>query len=56
MKTKGIKSAYKQYDNVAESYKDFCKVVKKKKFYKKLKGNKDYKTWVDEISKTTAHR
>jgi Bax protein len=30
---------------------DFCKLMKKKKFYKKLKGNMDYKIWVDAISK-----
>jgi Bax protein len=50
-KTKGIKTRYKQYDSVEESYKDFCKLLKKKKFYKKLKDNKDYKLWVDAISK-----
>lgn len=51
LKTKGIKSAYKQYDNVEESYEDFCKVLKKKKFYKGLKGNQDYILWIDAISK-----
>jgi flagellum-specific peptidoglycan hydrolase FlgJ len=47
----GLKSRYKQYSNVVASYVDFCKVLKKKKYYKKLKGNKDYKLWVDAISK-----
>jgi Bax protein len=51
LKTNGIKSRYKQYDNVEEGYEDFCKVIKKKKFYKGLKGNKDHKLWVDAISK-----
>ncbi len=52
LKTKGIKTRYKQYPDSLASYVDFCKVIKKKKFYKKLKKNKDYKLWVDAISKT----
>ena len=51
LKTKGIKTRYKQYPNALASYVDFCKLMKKKKFYKKLKGNMDYKIWVDAISK-----
>jgi flagellum-specific peptidoglycan hydrolase FlgJ len=50
LKTKGIKTRYKQYDNATESYIDFCKLVKKRKFYKKLKGNMDYKLWIEAIS------
>lgn len=52
LKTKGIKTRYKQYPDARTSYVDFCKLVKKKKFYKKLKGNMDYKLWVEAISKT----
>jgi flagellum-specific peptidoglycan hydrolase FlgJ len=52
LKTKGIKSRYKQYDSVEDSYHAFCKLLKKKKYYKKLKDNKDYKLWVDAISKS----
>ena len=51
MKTKGIKSRYKQYDDPHDSFKDFCKLLKKKKFYKSLKGNMDHALWVDSISK-----
>jgi Bax protein len=51
LKEKSIRSAYKQYDDVKDCYKDFCKIIKKKKFYKNLKGNKDYTLWVDAISK-----
>jgi len=51
LKTKGIKTRYKQYDNAIESYVGFCHLLKKKKFYKKLKGNMDYKLWIDAISK-----
>lgn len=51
LKTKGIKTRYKQYDNATESYIDFCNLLKKRKLYKKLKGNMDYKLWIDAISK-----
>lgn len=51
-KTKGIKTRYKQYPDAAASFTDFCKLLAKKKYYKKLKGNMDYKAWVDAISKS----
>ena len=51
LKEKGIRSAYRQFDNVEEGYEHFCKLIKKKKFYKDLKGNPDYKLWIDAISK-----
>jgi Bax protein len=51
VKTKGVKTRYKQYPDALASYVDFCKVIKKKKLYKKLKDNEDYKLWVDAISK-----
>lgn len=52
MKTNGIRSRYKQYDDAYESFKDFCKLLKKKKYYEKLRGNMDYKLWTDAISKS----
>ena len=52
LKTKGIKTRYKQYDDAHDSFKDFCKLLKKKKYYDKLKGNMDYKLWTDAISKS----
>jgi len=52
LKTKGIKSRYKQYGKVADSYLDFCGLLSRRKFYSSLKGNKDYRVWVDAISKT----
>jgi Bax protein len=52
LKTKGIKTRYKQYKNATDSYVDFCKVISRKKFYAGMKGNTDYKLWVDAISKT----
>lgn len=51
LKTKGIKSRYKQFDSVADSYYAFCKLLKKRKYYDKLKGNKNYHLWLDAMSK-----
>jgi flagellum-specific peptidoglycan hydrolase FlgJ len=51
LKTKNIKTRYKQYTDSRASYIDFCKLMRKKKFYKKLKDNNDYKLWVDAISR-----
>jgi Bax protein len=52
LKTKNIHTRYKQYPNSRASYIDFCKVLAKKKFYKKLKGNLNYHLWLDAISKS----
>jgi Bax protein len=52
LKTKGIRSRYKQYTDVASSYVGFCKLVKKKKYYDKLKGNKNYTLWLEAMSKS----
>lgn len=52
LKTKGIKSRYKQYSKIADSYEDFCRLLSRRKFYSSLKGNMDYRVWVDAISKT----
>jgi flagellum-specific peptidoglycan hydrolase FlgJ len=52
LKTKGIKTRYRQYPDAIASFVDFCKLLAKKKYYKKLKGNMDYKLWVDAISKS----
>lgn len=49
--SKGIKSVYKQYPSVRASYIDFCRVLRKKKYYKTLRGNSNYVLWVDAISK-----
>lgn len=50
LKTKGIRTAYKQYPTVADSYAAFCQLLARKKFYPKMKGNKDYKKWIVAIS------
>jgi Bax protein len=52
LKTKGVKTRYKQYPDVAASYLDFCKLLSRRKYYAKLKGNNNYKLWVEAISKS----
>lgn len=52
LKTKGIRSSYKQYKSDTASFVDFCKLVERKKFYPPLAGNPDYKTWILALSKT----
>jgi flagellum-specific peptidoglycan hydrolase FlgJ len=51
LKTKGVKTRYKQYTDDLSSYVDFCRLMTKKKFYKRLKDNMDHKLWADAISK-----
>jgi Bax protein len=51
LKTKRIKTRYKQYRDSLASYVDFCKLMTKKRFYKDLRDNSDYSLWVDAISK-----
>ena len=50
-KTKGKKSRYKQYPDATASFVHFCKLLAKKKYYKKLKGNMNYRLWTDAMSK-----
>lgn len=52
MKAKKIKTRYKYYPNATESFKSFCNLMTRKKFYKKLKGNLNYKLWLTAISKS----
>jgi len=51
LKTNGIKTRYKQYANSRESYIDFAKMISRKKYYEKIKGNSNSSDWIDEISK-----
>ncbi len=52
LKTKGIRSAYKQFSDGRACYVAFSKLVSKRKFYSKLKGNMDYRLWLDALSKS----
>jgi Bax protein len=51
LKTKGIKTKYKQYDSPKDSFLDFCKQLAKRKYYKRLKGNDDYQLWIEAMAK-----
>ncbi len=50
MKTKHIKTMYKQYSSAYESYLDFVKLISKKKYYKALKGDLSCEKWVMAMS------
>lgn len=52
LKTKGIRTAYKQYPDGRASYIAFSQLMTRKKFYPKLKGKQDYRLWLDAISKS----
>jgi Bax protein len=51
LKTKGIKTKFKQYPNDEASFEDFCKMVSRKKYYTKLKGNNSSVLWVSAMAK-----
>lgn len=50
MKTKKIKTMYKQYASAYESYLYFIKVICKKKYYQELKGDSSCEKWVRAMS------
>lgn len=47
---RGIKSRYKEYPNEWASYIDFCRLLTRKRFYKRLKGNDNVTLWVKAMS------
>ncbi len=44
-----IKTKYRQFATIDDSYIAFCKLVSRKRFYAKLKDDPDYKKWVNAI-------
>ena len=50
VKTMGFKSNYKEYPSDSASFEHFCQVLRKKSFYKKLKGTVDYKQWLSKMN------
>lgn len=50
--THGVRTKYKQYPNAKASFADFCRLLKNRRFYTRLKGNKDYHIWTTAISKS----
>ncbi len=51
MHTRKIRTRYKQYPDATASFTHFCQVQSRKKYYKKLKGNMNYKIWLDHMSR-----
>jgi flagellum-specific peptidoglycan hydrolase FlgJ len=52
-KTKGKHpTKYRHFASAQASYHSFCTLVKRRRFYEQLKGNPDYKVWVDSLSRT----
>ena len=49
LKKLGYKSSYREYASDKASFEHFCEVVKKKKFYQKLRGSTDYKKWLQQM-------
>ncbi len=52
LKTKGIKTRYKQYVSASASYKAFCMLLTRRSFYSRLRGEKSSTAWLTAISKT----
>ena len=52
-KKMGYKSAYREYKTDDESFEHFCQVLRKKNFYKQLKGSDDYKEWLNQMNKAS---
>lgn len=44
------KTKYKQYEKSEDSFRDFCGIISRKKFYSKLKDTNDYKRWLAEMN------
>jgi Bax protein len=45
------KTKYKQYEKPEDSFRDFCGIISRKKFYSRLKHTTDYKVWLNEMNK-----
>lgn len=45
------KTMYKQYPDAEASFRDFCGIVSRKKYYPKLKNNMNYRLWLTAMNK-----
>lgn len=50
LNTHQIKTRYKQYPDAVSSFKDFCVLISKKRFYPGMRGVWDCSEWVKAIS------
>ena len=44
-------STYKQYNSPEDSFRDFCNILTRKKFYSKLKNDMNSAKWIDAMDK-----
>ncbi|WP_018675641.1 glucosaminidase domain-containing protein [Riemerella columbina] len=50
-KNHNLGSRYKKFESVRASYEGFCKLLTRKKYYSRLKGNNDFSAWIVAIAK-----
>lgn len=43
-------SKFKSFENSKESFRAFCEMISRKKYYQKMKGNLDYSDWLNAIA------
>ena len=43
-------SKFKSFESSKESFRAFCEMISRKKYYQKMKGNLDYSEWLDAIA------
>ena len=43
-------SKFRSFESSKESFRAFCEMISRKKYYQKLKGNMDYSDWLNEIA------
>jgi len=48
----GRRSHYKEYESYEDSYRHFCEVVSRKKFYPSLRTNPDPADWISALQKS----
>lgn len=49
--THGIKTRYRQYEDVKASFAAFCQLISNKYYYAKLKGSEDAEKWLESIAR-----
>ena len=43
-------SKFKSFESSKESFRAFCEMISRKKYYQKMKGNLDYSEWLNAIA------
>ena len=47
------RSAYKQYASAEDSFRDFCGILSRKRFYHKMKNNNNYAKWLVSMNQAS---